>query len=195
MIQQTVCPKILLLNKCHFVLSYEVKTPQCFSIKSSLPASERSAAMRWRWSWQTASGGWPCPGRRCSVWTLRASAKWRTWPTSPASMKRRCCTTWERDTTLAWSMWVHQPQLTLYTHMHEQEEAVTGHVKSWMLCTCEVRWDLLCKLICIGKRCISACVESVYEVVVWVWGSYGGISSFCWKKGGGADVRCQWSGI
>lgn len=71
----------------------------------SRPVSGRSAAMRWRWSWQTARGASHCPGRRCRGWTPRASVKWKTWLTSPAWTRPRCCTTWERDTTPAWSMW------------------------------------------------------------------------------------------
>lgn len=71
----------------------------------SRPVSGRSAATRWRSSWQTARGASLCPGRRCRGWTPRASVKWRTWPTSPASTRPRCCTTWGRDTTPAWSMW------------------------------------------------------------------------------------------
>lgn len=80
--------------------------PLSFSVLS-LPVFGRSVAMRWRLSLPTASGGWLCPGRRYSGWTLHVSVKWRTWLTSPVSMKPQCCTTWEKDTTLVWYMWVY----------------------------------------------------------------------------------------
>lgn len=79
-----------------------------YLIFSSRPAFGKSAVTRWRWSSQTARGSWLCPGRRCSAWTRRASVRWRTWPTSPASTRPLCCTTSESDTTRAWSTWVHE---------------------------------------------------------------------------------------
>lgn len=111
----------------------------------SRPAFGRSAATRWRWSSQTASGSWPCPGRRCSGWTRHASVRWRTWPTSPASTRPPCCITSEKDTTRAWSMWVRDTRSsTLHvgcfnvTHWGQVASNVTGGaVRSLLTVRCQ----------------------------------------------------------
>lgn len=135
----TLCPSPPLCpNK--FRLSHQTQrlstcNPQLIPLLSYLSSPlvfVKSAAMRWRSSSQTASGGSLCPERRYSGWTPHVSAKWRTWLTSPASTKHLCSTTYERDTTPAWSMWVHQTvNINTCSFFHQDPG-----IQSVMLCTC-----------------------------------------------------------